>query len=100
MTAPSYEHLAALVLAQERMIARLQAWIAERDTRIAELEQLAASAELIHAAVERRAGQAGAEVAARSSGRNLRDPSGYESHMVCPGRAAQIRREMAMHTGS
>ena len=44
MTAPSYEQLVALVAAQERIIAQLQAWIAEQDTRIAELErQLAAS---------------------------------------------------------
>src|SRR3954469_16842494 len=44
MTAPSYEQLAALVAAQERMIAQLQARIAEQDARIAELERrLAAS---------------------------------------------------------
>ena len=44
MTAPSYEQLAALVAAQERTIAQLQARIAEQDARIAELErQLAAS---------------------------------------------------------
>src|ERR671938_1141640 len=44
MSAPSYEQLAALVAAQERTIARLQARIAEQDARIAELErQLAAS---------------------------------------------------------
>jgi transposase len=52
VTAPTYEQLAALVAAQERMIARLQARIAEQDAhsaeqdaRIAELERhLAASA--------------------------------------------------------
>src|SRR3954466_15575750 len=44
MTAPSYEQLAALVAAQERTIAQLQARIAEQDARIAELErQLAVS---------------------------------------------------------
>src|SRR3954447_11036296 len=44
MTAPSYEQLAALVAAQERIIAQLQARIAEQDAEIAELErQLAAS---------------------------------------------------------
>ena len=44
MTAPSYEQLAALVVAQERMIAQLQARIAEQDAEIAELKrQLAAS---------------------------------------------------------
>jgi transposase len=44
VTAPSYEQLAALVAAQERTIAQLQARIAEQDARIAELErQLAAS---------------------------------------------------------
>src|SRR4051794_23427931 len=51
MTAPSYEQLAVLVAAQERIIAQLQtriaeqdARIAERNARIAELErQLAAS---------------------------------------------------------
>src|SRR3954454_21489366 len=44
MTLPSYEQLAALVAAQERMIAQLQARIAEQDTEIAELKRrLAAS---------------------------------------------------------
>ena len=44
MSAPSYEQLAALLAAQERTIAQLQARIAEQDARIAELErQLAAS---------------------------------------------------------
>jgi transposase len=44
VTAPSYEQLAALVAAQERIIDRLQARVAEQDARIAELErQLAAS---------------------------------------------------------
>ena len=44
MTAPSYEQLVALVAAQERTIARLQARIVEQDARIVELErQLAAS---------------------------------------------------------
>src|SRR3954453_21652366 len=41
---PSYEQLAALVAAQERIIAQLQAQIAEQDAQIAELKrQLAAS---------------------------------------------------------
>jgi transposase len=44
VSAPSYEQLAALVAAQERTIAQLQARIAEQDARIAELErQLSAS---------------------------------------------------------
>src|SRR3954465_5189572 len=44
VTAPSYEQLAALVAAQERIIAQLQARIAEQDGQIAELKrQLAAS---------------------------------------------------------
>jgi transposase len=44
VAAPSYEQLAALVAAQERTIAQLQARIAEQDARIAELErQLATS---------------------------------------------------------
>jgi transposase len=44
VTAPSYEQLAALVAAQERTIAQLQARIAEQDAQIAELKrQLAAS---------------------------------------------------------
>jgi transposase len=44
VTAPSYEQLAALVAAQERIIAQLQARIVEQDARIAELERrLAAS---------------------------------------------------------
>jgi transposase len=36
VTAPSYEQLAALVAAQERIIAQLQARIAEQDSRLAE----------------------------------------------------------------
>ena len=44
MTAPSYEQLAALVAAQERVIARLQVRIVEQDAEIAELKrQLGAS---------------------------------------------------------
>jgi transposase len=44
VTAPSYEQLAALVVAQERTIAQLQARIAEQDAEIAELKRrLAAS---------------------------------------------------------
>src|SRR4051812_26871792 len=44
VSAPSYEQLAALVAAQQRMIAQLQARIAEQDAEIAELERrLAAS---------------------------------------------------------
>jgi transposase len=44
VSAPSHEQLAALVAAQERMIAQLQARIAEQDAEIAELKrQLAAS---------------------------------------------------------
>src|SRR4051794_4190775 len=44
VTAPSYEQLAALVAAQERIIAQLQVRIAEQDAEIAELRrQLAAS---------------------------------------------------------
>ena len=38
MTAPSYEQLAALVAAQERIIAQLQARIAAQDARTAELD--------------------------------------------------------------
>jgi transposase len=44
VTAPSYEQLAALVAAQERIIAQLQTRIAEQDAEMAELKrQLAAS---------------------------------------------------------
>ena len=39
MAAPSYEQLAALVAAQERTIAQLQARIAEQDAEIAELKR-------------------------------------------------------------
>src|SRR4051794_41196738 len=38
VTAPSYEQLAALVVAQERIIAQLQARIAEQDARMAAQE--------------------------------------------------------------
>jgi transposase len=44
VSASSYEQLAALVAAQERMIVQLQARIAEQDAEIAELKrQLAVS---------------------------------------------------------
>ncbi len=71
MSAPTYEELAALVVA-------LQARIAEQDGRIAELEQQAGGlvAELLQAAVDRRAGQAGAEVAARPVRAQARWPAG------------------------
>ena len=39
MTAPSYEQLAALMAAQERIIAELRARIVEQDLRTAELER-------------------------------------------------------------
>src|SRR3954467_10703181 len=45
MTAPSYEQLAALVAAQERTIAQLQARIAEQDIRTAEQDARIAEVE-------------------------------------------------------
>jgi uncharacterized coiled-coil protein SlyX len=44
VTAPSYEQLAALVAAQERTIARLQARIAELESRGARSTEAAAAA--------------------------------------------------------
>jgi hypothetical protein len=60
VSAPTYEELAARVVA-------LQARIAKQDARIAQLERrlAAPSRKLVEAAVDRRAGQAGAEVAAQ-----------------------------------
>ena len=66
MTAPSYEQLAALVAAQERIIAELYARVAELYARVAELKRRGRLlAQLLPAAVGRRAGQAGVKVAAR-----------------------------------
>lgn len=79
--APTDEQLVALVAVQERLIAQLQTRNAEQDARFAEQDaripeqerQLGAlTAEFVQAAVGRRAGQGGAEVAARSVGQQAR----------------------------
>jgi transposase len=51
--APSYEHLAALLAAQERVIAQLQARIAEQDIRMAEQDARIAELERQLAACSR-----------------------------------------------
>src|SRR4051794_35630115 len=53
VTAPSYEQLAALVAAQERIIAQLQARIGEQDARIAEQDARIAEQDARIAELER-----------------------------------------------
>jgi peptidoglycan hydrolase CwlO-like protein len=91
VTAPSYEQLAALVAAQERIIAQLQARIAEQDAEIAELKRAAGRllAQLLQAAVVRWAGQAGAEVAARPVGAPARRAARAGGAHPAAGRAAR-----------
>src|SRR3954447_10740464 len=103
VTAPSYEQLAAVVAAQERIIAQLQARLGEQDARIAEQDARIAELERQLAASSRNSSQPpssdGLDKPAPKSlrGRAGRKPRGQPGR--CGGTPRQVERpdEVVVH---
>jgi transposase len=103
VTAPSYEQLAALVAAQERIIAQLQARLAEQDARIAEQDARIAELERRLAASSRNSSKPpstdglGKPAPKSLRGRSGRTPGGQPGREGRTLRQVPVPDEVVMH---